>query len=114
MNVVDDEMIKDIYRKLGPFDHFEHRDIDETDADTQRSLKEDFEERRSGTKYRGQVSENSMKPDGYGIKIYSNGSIYEGAFDEGQINGYGRAITSNGEVYQGPFVNDQICGVGLF
>ena len=47
-----------------------------------------------------------MKPDGYGFKVYATDAIFEGQFDEGQINGYGRAITSEGEVYQGPFVND--------
>ena len=33
---ITDVGIKDIYKKLGPFDHFEHRDPDEADMDQQR------------------------------------------------------------------------------
>lgn len=33
MEQIADENIKDIYRKLGPFDHFEHRDPDEMEMD---------------------------------------------------------------------------------
>lgn len=30
---IEDDSIKDIYKKLGPFDHFEHRDPDEAELD---------------------------------------------------------------------------------
>ena len=53
VNGLENEKIKDIYKKLGPFDHWENRDPDESEADAQRNLRLDFEERRSGTRYRG-------------------------------------------------------------
>ena len=49
--------------------------------------------------YRGQINEQSNKPDGFGFKVYPNNSIFEGFFAEGQINGWGRGITPKGEVY---------------
>jgi len=46
-----------VYRKLGPFDHFENREIDEVDLDAQRSLRLEFDTRKSGALYRGQMNE---------------------------------------------------------
>lgn len=80
---INDENIKDIYRKLGPFDHFEHRDVDETEMDAQRMLRLDFDERKSGAKYRGQMNEQTCRPDGFGFKVYPNNAIFEGYFAEG-------------------------------
>ena len=79
---VNDKAIKDIYRLLGPFDHYEHHDADD-ELDTQRSLSTDFIFRKSGARYRGQVHLESTKPDGIGFKIYANNSIFEGFFSEG-------------------------------
>jgi hypothetical protein len=111
---VKDETVKDIYRSIGPFDHFEHRNVDDDDLDTQRFLRLDFDKRKSGALYRGQVSIETTKPDGMGFKVYPNNSIFEGLFDEGMINGWGRGITSRGELYQGPFLHDAMHGEGLF
>jgi len=74
----------------------------------------DFDTRKSGAQYRGQINMETSKPDGMGFKVYPNNSIFEGFFEEGQINGMGRGITSRGEVYQGPFVYDSMQGEGLF
>ena len=57
---------------------------------------------------------DSQKPDGVGFKVYPSSALFEGFFEEGQINGYGRGITSRGEVYQGPFVYDVMEGQGLY
>jgi len=54
------------------------------------------------------------KPDGKGIKIFPNGSIYEGTFSEGMTHGLGRGVTSKGEVFQGFFNFDQMDGLGFF
>ena len=110
---VTDEHIKNIYRTLGPFDHFEHHEVDD-EMDTQRTLRLDWDYRKSGAQYRGQSDMDSGKPDGIGFKIYPNNSMFEGYFDGGQINGVGRGITSRGEVYQGPFEYDSMHGEGLF
>jgi hypothetical protein len=42
-----------VYKKLGPFDHFEYRELDEIEMDQQRSLRLDFDQRKSGAMYRG-------------------------------------------------------------
>ena len=99
MNNVNDQVIKDIYLKLGPFDHFEQKDPDETEADRSIVLRLDFDTRKSGALYRGQLNELTSKPDGYGFKIYPNNAVFEGSFAEGQINGWGRGITPQGEVF---------------
>jgi hypothetical protein len=65
----------------------------------QRSIVERFDKRKSGAMYRGEVNQNTGKPDGKGIKVYPNGSIYEGYFNEGQCHGLGRGVTSKGEVF---------------
>ena len=113
MQNISDKTIKDIYKVLGPFDHYAHHEADD-DMDTQRQLKMDFEPRRSGAMFRGQISMDTLKPDGVGFKVYPNNAIFEGFYEEGQINGFGRGISSKGEVYQGPFVYDSMHGEGLF
>lgn len=64
--------------------------------------------------FRGQISLDSIKPDGIGFKVYPSNALFEGYFEEGQINGFGRAVSSRGEVYQGPFVYNAMHGEGLF
>jgi len=98
MENISDKTIRDIYKVLGPFDHYAHHEADD-DLDTQRVLKTEFESRRSGAMFRGQLSADTFKPDGIGFKVYPNNAIFGGFFEEGQINGYGRGITSRGEVY---------------
>ena len=108
---VNDIRVKDIYKKLGPFNHFEF--IPASDETVQRNLRLDFDRRKSGAMFRGQTNAND-KPDGYGFKVYPNNSIFEGYFTEGQVNIWGRGITAKGEVYQGPFSYDAMQGKGLF
>ena len=43
----------------------------------------EFDSRRSGAKFRGQVHIESHRPDGMGFKIYPNDSLFEGFFEEG-------------------------------
>jgi len=59
----------------------------------------DFDTRKSGAMYKGQLSSATQKSDGMGFKVYPNNSIFEGNFEDGQINGLGRGITARGEVY---------------
>ena len=110
---INDEHVKDIYRKLGPFDHYSDRCLESSNEAT-RSLRLDFDRRKSGALFRGQASNLTNKPDGVGFKVYPNNSVFEGYFEDGQINGWGRGITARGEVYQGPFVYDSMHGDGLF
>ena len=52
---INDELIKDIYRKLGPFDHFVNDLVTEDEnAQQTRTLRLDFDQRKSGAMFRGQ------------------------------------------------------------
>ena len=42
MNCISDKTVRDIYKVLGPFDHYANRDADD-DLDTQRQEKLEFE-----------------------------------------------------------------------
>ena len=57
--------------------------------------------RRSGAEFRGEINQDSKRPDGMGIKIFGGTSLYEGFYADGVCSGLGRGITSKGEVYQG-------------
>ncbi len=107
LDTIPDELVKDVYKKLGPFDHFEFNNKEEEIG--QKNLRLDFDRRKSGALYRGQSNANE-RPDGFGFKVYPNNSIFEGQFTDGQVNGWGRGISAKGEVYQGPFVYDQMHG----
>lgn len=49
---IKDERVKDVYRTLGPFDHFDNKSKDE-DVGTSRIMRMDFDTRKSGAIYRG-------------------------------------------------------------
>lgn len=71
------------------------------DEDDKRYLDMTWQKRRSGAEFRGEINQDSKRPDGMGIKIYGGTSMYEGFFVDGCCHGLGRGITSKGEVYQG-------------
>lgn len=88
---LENDSISRIYRKLGPFDYYQDSipgmSLEELTGGSitneQRSIVEHFDKRKSGAMYRGEINQNTGKPDGKGIKVYPNGSIYEGYFSEG-------------------------------
>jgi hypothetical protein len=84
-SALDNEVVAKIYKQLGPFDfyHDQGKMGNEDSSADQRSMSERFEKRRSGAIYRGEISQTTGKPEGKGIKIYPNGSIFEGFFTEG-------------------------------
>ncbi len=104
---LENDSIARIYRQLGPFDYYQDsvpgvilEDLTGGSIpNEQRSIVERFDKRKSGAMYRGEINHTTGKPDGKGIKIYPNGSIYEGYFSEGQCHGLGRGVTSKGEVF---------------
>jgi hypothetical protein len=95
-----------IYNMLGPFDFFQQepkknksKDDDEFEEDNKRCLEMDWIKRRSGAEFRGEMNQETKRPDGMGIKIFDGTSLYEGYYKDGCCDGYGRGITSKGEVY---------------
>jgi len=103
--------VKQAYSTLGPFD-FTVQATDEFSED-ERTLVEKFETRRSGNMFRGQVNAQG-RPDGTGFKLFPNGSVYEGFFEDGQCHGEGRGVSMAGDVFQGNFKYDVMDGYGFY
>jgi len=99
---VRDARIKEIYKSMGPYDHFAHKDLEDNEQESDRRLQKEFCQRKSGAQFRGQMNSRD-KPDGNGFKVFPNNSVYEGFFEDGMVHGQGRGITSRGEVYEGNF-----------
>ena len=72
------DLTKEIYRKLGPFDHYMFLSEEDEENEDSRTLRLDFEFRKSGTMFRGQTNSSTCKPDGYGFKVFPNGGVFEG------------------------------------
>lgn len=53
------------------------------------------------------------KPNGYGIKIYSDGTTNRGYFKDGKLHGYGVCHYSDGTISEGYYVNDLKEGYGV-
>lgn len=53
------------------------------------------------------------KPNGYGIKTYSNGTINRGYFKNGMLHGYGVCYYTDGVIFEGYFENDLRIGYGV-
>ena len=54
------------------------------------------------------------QPDGLGMFIYSDGSIYEGFVSNGIKVKYGRHIYDTGDLYQGAYQEDLAHGMGVY
>ena len=52
--------------------------------------------------------------EGYGIRIWPDGSIYEGWFKQEKANGKGRLIHADGYTYEGTWENDMARGTGTY
>ena len=53
------------------------------------------------------------KPNGYGIKIYLDGTTNRGYFKDGKLHGYGVCHYSDGTISEGYFVDDLKEGYGV-
>lgn len=52
-------------------------------------------------KYEGDWDVETNERDGHGIQVFSDGSMYDGAFKQGLAHGKGRLIHAEGDVYEG-------------
>ena len=115
--------LKQTYQLLGPLNYKVNESLEfESSFDLklkeelllERRMLKEFEERKSKAMYRGEVNQETWKPDGKGIKIFKGKSLFEGYFSDGNYHGYGRAISSKNEVYEGFFKYDTMHGKGFF
>ena len=51
---------------------------------------------------------------GRGVQVWSDGSYYEGYWDNDKANGKGRLIHANGDVYEGDWKDDKAHGRGIY
>lgn len=68
----------------------------------------------NGAKYTGQWTVENSKRDGFGIQIWSDGSKYEGFWNNDKANGKGRLIHADGDVYEGDWKEDKAHGKGCY
>ena len=67
-----------------------------------------------GTRYEGEWDIDSKQRCGFGIYVWTDGSIYEGMIENGKAHGQGRLIHADGDVYEGEWDDDKACGKGLY
>ena len=65
-----------------------------------------------GAKYIGQWNNKNYKLEGNGKITFSDGSIYEGEWKNGQMSGQGKLNSKDGKVYEGSFVDGEKMGKG--
>lgn len=63
--------------------------------------------------YEGEINKNGEK-HGKGIYRWSDGSTYEGGYQNDLRHGNGRFLWGNGESYEGKYLNDKRTGKGLY
>ena len=68
---------------------------------------------RNGSKYHGEWDELGRK-DGKGIRIWPDGSLYEGYWKADLKHGRGRFLWPDGDIYSGEFFEGNIDGDGEY
>ena len=63
--------------------------------------------------YRGECDE-TFRPQGYGTMRYTDGSIYEGYWENGQRSWYGQLRMKSGDYYGGYWHQDKKHGYGIY
>ena len=63
--------------------------------------------------YDGEINHDGQK-HGFGIYRWSDGSIFEGNFENDLRHGKGKFLWSNGESYDGDYLQDQRTGKGIY
>eukprot|EP00345_Euplotes_harpa_P004854 CAMPEP_0168326792 /NCGR_PEP_ID=MMETSP0213-20121227/5520_1 /TAXON_ID=151035 /ORGANISM="Euplotes harpa, Strain FSP1.4" /LENGTH=160 /DNA_ID=CAMNT_0008329587 /DNA_START=239 /DNA_END=721 /DNA_ORIENTATION=+ len=102
--------VAEIYNAIGPYD-YEHL-ISEglVDKNSLRVMKT-ANIMVDGSKYTGQFLKSTLIKDGIGHIIYTDGSLFEGAFKMNDTI-KGRYITTRGYIYEGEMRNHKMHGYG--
>jgi len=59
-----------------------------------------------GAIYEGEWDKERNVVDGRGVKIWTDGTRYDGKFVNGQQHGYGRLVNVTGETFEGQWKNN--------
>ncbi|XP_002731054.1 uncharacterized protein LOC100366738 [Saccoglossus kowalevskii] len=71
----------------------------------------------NGDKYDGEYSrseEGVLERNGYGEHTTSEGTVYQGNWENDKMNGHGKLMHPSGAIYEGDFVNNQFTGKGRY
>jgi len=68
----------------------------------------------NNAKYKGQWSKSSNMRHGYGVQVWSDGSMYQGYWKNDKANGKGRLIHADGDIYEGDWKDDKAHGKGVY
>lgn len=63
--------------------------------------------------FTGEWNSNKLR-HGKGVQMWSDGSCYEGYWENDKANGKGRLIHANGDVYEGDWKDDKAHGKGIY
>ena len=66
------------------------------------------------TLYYGEWDVDNNNHYGRGIKIWPNGDIYIGYWQNGKLYGKGKLYYSDGDIYEGDWLNDKRNGYGAY
>ncbi len=64
-------------------------------------------------KYYGETN-SKKEPHGYGCCLYTNGTYYEGEWDNGLRSGKGGSLLESSDMYVGDFLNNFRKGYGTY
>ena len=67
-----------------------------------------------GSMYEGEWDKKKNQIDGKGVKIFKDGSRYDGNFVGGLHHGYGRMVYPEGDCYIGEWNHNEIEGLGTY
>ena len=101
--------VQEIKEKLGPFNY----DPSPSDDGVKRK-KRALITLENGARYEGEWNEPKNERHGYGIQVWSDGSMYQGYWKEDKANGWGRLIHADGDVYEGEWKDDKAHGQGVY
>jgi len=71
-------------------------------------------ELENGARYKGEWIAGSQTRQGFGVQIWSDGSKYEGWWQDNKANGLGRLIHADGDVFEGDWKDDKAHGYGIY
>jgi hypothetical protein len=68
----------------------------------------------NNAKYQGKWDKKNSVRHGYGIQVWSDGSMYQGFWKADKANGNGRLIHADGDIYEGDWKDDKAHGTGVY
>lgn len=109
-NILDfvNDRVREIHSKEGDYK------VKKNSGDSTKVKKLPIARLENNAKYDGEWNEEKNERHGYGIQVWSDGSMYQGYWKEDKANGWGRLIHADGDVYEGEWKDDKAHGQGVY